>query len=86
MAMTPAADAVPLQHLSPAQRERPALLLGASVVFPTVDYLREGLHLKAPEQLALARYMPNGLLDPSFGQDGKVVFDGGSLDADPLGS
>jgi uncharacterized delta-60 repeat protein len=31
------------------------------------------------EQLALARYMPNGLLDPSFGQDGKVIFDGGSL-------
>lgn len=32
------------------------------------------------DQLALARYLPNGLLDPSFGQDGKVVFDGGSLD------
>jgi uncharacterized delta-60 repeat protein len=32
------------------------------------------------DQLALARYMPNGLLDSSFGQDGKVVFDGGSLD------
>jgi uncharacterized delta-60 repeat protein len=32
------------------------------------------------EQLALARYLPNGLLDSSFGQDGKVVFDGGSLD------
>ena len=29
MAMTPAADAVPLQHLSAAQRARPALLLGA---------------------------------------------------------
>ena len=29
LAMTPAADAVPLQHLTPAQRERPALLLGA---------------------------------------------------------
>jgi len=32
------------------------------------------------DQLALARYLPNGLLDPSFGQDGKVIFDGGSLD------
>jgi uncharacterized delta-60 repeat protein len=32
------------------------------------------------DQLALARYMPNGLLDPSFGQGGTVVFDGGSLD------
>ena len=32
------------------------------------------------DQLALARYGPNGLLDPSFGQGGKVVFDGGSLD------
>jgi uncharacterized delta-60 repeat protein len=32
------------------------------------------------DQLALARYMPNGLLDPSFGQGGLVVFDGGSLD------
>jgi len=32
------------------------------------------------DQLALARYMPNGLLDPSFGQGGEVVFDGGSLD------
>ena len=32
------------------------------------------------DQLALARYLPNGLLDPSFGQGGKVIFDGGSLD------
>jgi uncharacterized delta-60 repeat protein len=32
------------------------------------------------DQLALARYLPNGLLDTSFGQGGKVVFDGGSLD------
>jgi uncharacterized delta-60 repeat protein len=32
------------------------------------------------DQLALARYTPNGLLDPSFGEGGKVVFDGGSLD------
>ncbi|HMC80811.1 MAG TPA: hypothetical protein VKO35_09715 [Acidimicrobiia bacterium] len=32
------------------------------------------------DQLALARYMENGLLDPSFGDGGKVVFDGGSLD------
>jgi len=32
------------------------------------------------DQLALARYGPTGLLDPSFGQGGKVVFDGGSLD------
>ena len=32
------------------------------------------------DQLALARYMPNGLLDPSYGQGGKVIFDGGSLD------
>jgi uncharacterized delta-60 repeat protein len=31
------------------------------------------------EQLALARYLPNGFLDSSFGQGGKVVFDGGSL-------
>ena len=29
LAMTPAADAVPLASLSPAQRDRPALLLGA---------------------------------------------------------
>jgi uncharacterized delta-60 repeat protein len=32
------------------------------------------------DQLALARYTPQGLLDPSFGEGGKVVFDGGSLD------
>jgi uncharacterized delta-60 repeat protein len=32
------------------------------------------------DQLALARYLPSGLLDPSFGHGGKVVFDGGSLD------
>jgi uncharacterized delta-60 repeat protein len=32
------------------------------------------------DQLALARYLPNGLLDSSFGDGGKVVFDGGSLD------
>ena len=32
------------------------------------------------DQLALARYGPNGLLDPSFGKGGTVVFDGGSLD------
>ncbi|MEW6476657.1 MAG: hypothetical protein AB1679_30720 [Actinomycetota bacterium] len=32
------------------------------------------------DQLALARYGPSGLLDPAFGQGGKVVFDGGSLD------
>jgi uncharacterized delta-60 repeat protein len=32
------------------------------------------------DQLALARYNPNGMLDPSFGQGGTVVFDGGSLD------
>jgi len=32
------------------------------------------------DQLALARYMPDGLLDPTFGREGKVVFDGGSID------
>jgi uncharacterized delta-60 repeat protein len=32
------------------------------------------------DQLALARYEANGLLDPSFGKGGMVVFDGGSLD------
>ena len=32
------------------------------------------------DQLALARYAANGLLDPSFGEGGKVIFDGGSLD------
>jgi uncharacterized delta-60 repeat protein len=32
------------------------------------------------DQLALARYGPNGLLDPSFGRGGLVIFDGGSLD------
>ena len=32
------------------------------------------------DQLALARYGPNGLLDSSFGQGGLVIFDGGSLD------
>jgi uncharacterized delta-60 repeat protein len=32
------------------------------------------------DQLALARYGSNGLLDPSFGKEGRVVFDGGSLD------
>ena len=31
------------------------------------------------DQLALARYLPNGLLDPSFGDHGKVVFDGGGM-------
>ncbi|HEV7862224.1 MAG TPA: delta-60 repeat domain-containing protein, partial [Acidimicrobiia bacterium] len=32
------------------------------------------------DQLALARYTANGLLDPSYGHGGKVIFDGGSLD------
>ena len=32
------------------------------------------------DQLALARYTSNGMLDPTFGKGGKVVFDGGSLD------
>jgi uncharacterized delta-60 repeat protein len=32
------------------------------------------------DQLAVARYMPNGLLDPGFGQGGKVIIDGGTLD------
>jgi uncharacterized delta-60 repeat protein len=32
------------------------------------------------DQLALARYLPNGMLDPAFGQGGKVIFDGGSMD------
>jgi uncharacterized delta-60 repeat protein len=32
------------------------------------------------DQLALARYTQSGMLDPTFGQDGTVVFDGGSLD------
>ena len=32
------------------------------------------------DNLALARYLPNGLLDPSFGEGGKVVFDAGALD------
>jgi uncharacterized delta-60 repeat protein len=32
------------------------------------------------DQLALARYTSNGMLDPTFGQGGTVVFDGGSLD------
>jgi uncharacterized delta-60 repeat protein len=32
------------------------------------------------DQLALARYGANGLLDHSFGDGGKVIFDGGSLD------
>jgi uncharacterized delta-60 repeat protein len=32
------------------------------------------------DNLALARYLPNGFLDPSFGDGGKVVFDGGALD------
>lgn len=32
------------------------------------------------DQLALSRYGPTGLLDPSFGKGGKVIFDGGSLD------
>jgi uncharacterized delta-60 repeat protein len=36
--------------------------------------------LYGADQLALARYLPNGLLDLSFGQGGKVVFDGGSRD------
>lgn len=31
------------------------------------------------DNLALARYLPNGLLDPTFGQTGKVVVDAGSL-------
>jgi uncharacterized delta-60 repeat protein len=32
------------------------------------------------DQLALARYSQNGMLDPGFGEGGTVVFDGGSLD------
>jgi uncharacterized delta-60 repeat protein len=32
------------------------------------------------DQLALARYTAQGLLDATFGQGGKLVFDGGSLD------
>jgi len=32
------------------------------------------------DQLAMARYGPTGLLDPSFGQGGRLIFDGGSLD------
>jgi uncharacterized delta-60 repeat protein len=32
------------------------------------------------DNLALARYTSNGLLDPSFGDGGKVVFDAGALD------
>ncbi|MEW6476980.1 MAG: hypothetical protein AB1679_32385 [Actinomycetota bacterium] len=39
-----------------------------------------GRVLFGADQLALARYWPNGLLDPGFGEGGKVVFDGGSLD------
>jgi len=31
------------------------------------------------DNLALARYLPNGLLDSSFGQGGKVVVDAGSM-------
>ena len=31
------------------------------------------------DNLALARYLPNGLLDPTFGQAGKVIVDAGSL-------
>jgi uncharacterized delta-60 repeat protein len=31
------------------------------------------------DNLALARYLPTGLLDPTFGQTGKVVVDAGSL-------
>lgn len=31
------------------------------------------------DNLALARYLPNGLLDRSFGKDGKVILDAGSL-------
>jgi uncharacterized delta-60 repeat protein len=32
------------------------------------------------DQLALARYAPNGFPDPTFGRDGTIVIDGGSLD------
>jgi uncharacterized delta-60 repeat protein len=31
------------------------------------------------DNLALARYLPNGLIDPSFGDSGKVVVDAGSM-------
>jgi uncharacterized delta-60 repeat protein len=31
------------------------------------------------DNLALARYLPNGLIDPSFGDGGKVVVDAGSM-------
>ena len=31
------------------------------------------------DNLALARYLPNGLIDPSFGQGGKVIVDAGSM-------
>ena len=32
------------------------------------------------DQLAMARYGSNGLLDPSFAKGGRLIFDGGSLD------
>jgi uncharacterized delta-60 repeat protein len=31
------------------------------------------------DNLALARYLPNGIIDPGFGQGGKVVLDAGSM-------
>jgi uncharacterized delta-60 repeat protein len=31
------------------------------------------------DNLALARYLPNGLLDPSFGEGGKVIADAGAM-------
>jgi uncharacterized delta-60 repeat protein len=32
------------------------------------------------DQLAMARYTPDGMLDPTFGQRGKVVLDAGTMD------
>jgi len=40
LALTPAADALPIQQLRPAQRERPALLLGAEGPGLSRDALR----------------------------------------------
>ena len=44
------------------------------------SYGRSANVLFGADQLALARYAPNGFPDPTFGQDGTLVIDGGSLD------
>ena len=53
---------------------------GGRIVLGGYTNTRGADALFGADQLALAGYTPDGVLDPSFGKAGKVVFDGGSLD------